>query len=86
MKHSKEAAKIALLNKLHIEDVVGNSSEVFPDFGGLVRDENSLLFDAETKKNFRLIEAIHLKRFNTAFWMGGENCWPSKGLFHFCFA
>ena len=73
MKHSREGTKTALLNKLLIDELMGNSSGDFPDFGGVVHDECSLFFDAQTKQNTQLIEGIHIRHFNSAFWMGGES-------------
>lgn len=78
MKHSKEGAKLVLMNKMIIDELVGNSSDgVFPDFGGAgISDEHSLLVDAQFKKNTHLIEEMHYRRFFSAFWMGGESDCP----------
>jgi len=72
LKHTKEGAKFALVDKTVIDRLVGviHSESSFPAFGGLIHDEDALLVDAQSKKNFLLIETIHLGRFNCAFWMG----------------
>jgi len=70
VKHIKEGSQIALLNKMLVEDLTGNPAGDFPDFGGVIRDEDSLLIHADARKNLLLMEAIHVKRFNSAFWMG----------------
>jgi len=71
LKHSKEGAKMAMLNKILIDSLVGNPSDaIFTDFGGVIVDEHSLLTDAQSKNNFSFMELIHFRRFLSAFWIG----------------
>lgn len=72
MKHSKEGAKLALLDKLIVSELVGRPLPTFPDFGGVIFDERFLLADALSNGNLVLIEAIHTRRFISAFWRGGK--------------
>ncbi|KAL7536058.1 hypothetical protein ACHAXR_006893, partial [Thalassiosira sp. AJA248-18] len=73
MKHSKEGAKMALLNKMLVSELAGKPCGPFPDFGVAIHDERALLADAVIKKNLVLIEGIHFVRFNSAFWRGGKS-------------
>ena len=72
LSHVKEGAKLAVLNKIMIDDLIGNSTENFSDFGGIIVDEDSLLADAKARNNKLLVEGVHLRRFMSAFWSGGK--------------
>ena len=52
LKHTKEGAKFALVDKAVIDRLVGviHSESSFPALGGLIHDEDALLVDAQSKK------------------------------------
>ena len=70
VKYSIESAKAAVMNKILINDLTGNTVDPFFVFNGLIPDEHFLLADAKSRNNVLLIENIHQCRFFIAFYNG----------------
>eukprot|EP00984_Skeletonema_dohrnii_P007450 scaffold2701_cov137-Skeletonema_dohrnii-CCMP3373.AAC.9 len=70
MKRYKELAKLALIDVVMIETLIGTKSNAFDIFEGTIPTENFILADAKAKQNIVSIELIHTRRFFTAFWFG----------------
>jgi len=66
----KELAKLALIDVVMIETLIGTKSNAFDIFEGTIPTENFILADAKAKQNIVSIELIHTRRFFTAFWFG----------------
>lgn len=70
VKYNREAAKLAILDKVNIDALLGVETESFSIFDGMIENENALLADAISKNNVALIHAIYLRRFFEHFWNG----------------
>ena len=69
-KRYKELAKLALIDVVLLENLIGKQSNAFSIFEGTIPTEDFILADAKAKQNIASIELIHTRRFLTSFWMG----------------
>mmetsp|Transcript_28736 Transcript_28736/g.54275 ORF Transcript_28736/g.54275 Transcript_28736/m.54275 type:complete len:214 (-) Transcript_28736:279-920(-) len=70
-KYSTELPKHMVLRKINLNILIGISDEdPFLLLEDTICNEDELLTHAKLKKNMQLIEAVHLNRFISAFWMG----------------
>eukprot|EP00984_Skeletonema_dohrnii_P012934 scaffold5299_cov102-Skeletonema_dohrnii-CCMP3373.AAC.2 len=70
MKRYKEVAKVALIDVVMIEALIGTKSNAFDVFEGTIPTEDFILADAKATQNIVSIELIHLRRYFTSFWFG----------------
>jgi hypothetical protein len=84
-KRFKETAKVALVDVVMIESLIGTKSNAFDVFEGTIPTENFILADAKSKQNIVSIELIYTRRFFTSFWFGdyqeaNESCKAASSM------
>ena len=70
-KYSKELTKQAVLLKIYLNELMGIvDDDPFAELEGAICNEAGLMLDAKMKNNVQLMEAVHMTRFLSSFWMG----------------
>eukprot|EP00585_Thalassiosira_rotula_P010121 CAMPEP_0196137450 /NCGR_PEP_ID=MMETSP0910-20130528/5428_1 /TAXON_ID=49265 /ORGANISM="Thalassiosira rotula, Strain GSO102" /LENGTH=296 /DNA_ID=CAMNT_0041397909 /DNA_START=35 /DNA_END=925 /DNA_ORIENTATION=- len=68
---SEPSLKFSALDKEMIDSLTGDkSSNPYAAFDGIISSKESLLADAQSKRHFQTVEAVHLQEFFVSFWMG----------------